>query len=66
MAADQFAVANLMTIELQAGNVGHYRLQQRLALNERHACRVAAVEMQEAEGVKDKVQSPTGSACTTA
>jgi hypothetical protein len=34
-----------MTIELQAADVGHDRLQERLALRERQARRVAALEM---------------------
>jgi len=54
MAADKFAVARLMAIELQAGDIGHDRLQQRLALKERQACRFAAIEMQKIEGVKDQ------------
>ena len=57
MAADKLAVANLMTIELQAGNIGHNRLKQRLTLNKRQGCRVAAVEVQEVEGVKDQAHA---------
>ena len=53
----KLAVANLMTIELQAGNIGHNRLEQRLTLNKRQGCRVAAIEMQEIEGVKDQAHA---------
>ena len=54
MAADKLAVANSMTIELQAGNIGHDRLEQRLALYKREGRRVAAIEMQKVERVKDQ------------
>jgi hypothetical protein len=55
---DELAVARLMTIELQAADIGHDRLQQRLTLGERQARRVAAVEMQKVEGVKDQAHAP--------
>jgi hypothetical protein len=55
VAADQFAVAEFMTVELQAGDIGYDRLQQRLAFKERQARCVAAVEMQNIECVKDQV-----------
>jgi hypothetical protein len=57
MGADKLAVANLMTVELQAWNIGHDRLKQRLALDKRQGCRVAAVEMQKIEGVKDQAHA---------
>ena len=52
MAADQPVVANLMTVELQAVNMGHNWLKQRLAFDKRHVRRIAAVEMQNVEGAK--------------
>jgi hypothetical protein len=57
MAADKLAVANLMTIELQAGNIGRDRFEQRLTLNKRQGRRVAAIEMQKVEGVKDQAHA---------
>ena len=57
MAADKLAVANLVTIELQAGNIGHDRLKQRLTFDKRQGCGVAAVEMQKVEGVKDQAHA---------
>ena len=47
-----------MTVELQAADVGHDRLQERLAFREWQARRVAAVEMQKVEGVKDQTYTP--------
>jgi hypothetical protein len=55
--ADQFAIADFMTVELQAWNSVHDRFQQRLALDEGQRCRVAAVEVQEIKGVKDQARA---------
>jgi len=57
MAADKLAVANLMAVELQARNTGHDRLEQRLTLKKRQACRVAAVEVHEVESIKNKTRA---------
>jgi hypothetical protein len=51
-----------MAIKLQAWNIGHERRQQRLTLNKRQGCGVAAIEMQVVESVKDKAHAP----CTKA
>jgi hypothetical protein len=50
----KLAVANLVTIGLQAGNSCHNRFKQRLTFNKRQGCGVAAIEMQKVEGVKDQ------------
>jgi hypothetical protein len=57
MAADKLAVANLMAIELQTGNVGNDRFEQRLPLDKREDRSVAAVEIKEVEGVKDRAHA---------
>jgi hypothetical protein len=57
MAADKLPLANLMTIELQAGKISHHRLKQRLALDKRQGCRIAAIKMQEVESVKDQAHA---------
>jgi hypothetical protein len=53
----KLAVANLVTIELQAGNTCHNRFKQRLTFNKRQGCGVAAIEMQKVEGVKDQAHA---------
>jgi hypothetical protein len=53
----------ISSIELQAGNIGQDRLKQRLPLDERQVCRVAAVEIQEVEGVKDKAHAARPVSC---
>ena len=58
MTPDQFTVASFMSVELQARDISDDRLQQRLALNKRQACRVAAVEVQKIKGVKDQARPP--------
>ena len=55
--ADEFAVASLMAIELEAGKIGHHRLKQRLALDKRQGCRVAAIQMQEGRRRKRPVHA---------
>ena len=52
--SDQLAVACLVAVELKVGDCRDQRLQQRLALDERQAGDVAAVEMQEIESEIDK------------
>jgi hypothetical protein len=52
--SDQLSVARLVAIELKAGNRRDQRLKKRLALDERQARDVAAVEMQEIEGEIDE------------
>jgi hypothetical protein len=54
VAPDQFTVASFMSIELQARFLGENRLKQRLAVEERQACRVAAVDIEKIKGVKDQ------------
>ena len=57
MLQDEFAVARLMAVELKAGLVCDQRLKQRLALDERQARDVPAVEVQEIEGVIDELHA---------
>ncbi len=47
--SDQLSVARLVAVELKTRDAGGQRLKQRLALDERQAGDVAAVEMQEVE-----------------
>jgi hypothetical protein len=68
VAPDQFTVASFMSVELQARFLGENRLKQRLALEERQACPVAAVDMEKIEGVKDQAYTapPPVAACVSA
>jgi hypothetical protein len=69
VAPDHLAVASLMSVELQAGDIGDNRLKPGFALGERQARRVAAIEMQKVEGVKDKMRAaraPSVAACVSA
>ena len=52
--ADEFAIACLMAVELNAGRVRDQRVQQRLALDKRQARDVTAIKMQKIEGVVDE------------
>ena len=51
---DQLSVACLVAVELKAGNCREQRLKKRLALDQRQACDVAAVKMQEIESEIDE------------
>ena len=46
-----------MIVELQTLNIGQDRLKQRLPLNKREACGVAAIKMQKVEGIKDQTHA---------
>ena len=51
MLQDEFAVARLMAVELKAGLVCDQWRKQRLALDERQARDVPAIEMRKIEGI---------------
>ena len=51
---DQLSVACLVAVKLKVGNRREQRLKKRLALDERQARDIAAVEMQEIESEIDE------------
>jgi hypothetical protein len=54
---DEFAIACVMTVELEPGPVPHQGLKHDLALDEREVRGVLAVEVQEIESVIDKMHA---------
>ena len=54
MPADKLAVARLVVVELDAGNIHDQRFQKRFALDERQPSGVGAVKMEKIENVIDE------------